>query len=191
MPTATFATLYVNPADAVSFFAGYDNRRNVRLYRDYVNPELAFDDSFRIGEWGGISVAPVRRLRLSADLRQSNGGSAGQARSVTSMASVNGLSTLRVGGQARLTTYTGDMSAGRLASASLEVNPHGLFRLSGNGGQRTTLARGAAPPSRLTWHGADADFGIGRSVYVLLSWYREVDGERRTTQGYLSVSWRF
>ncbi|MHB1311377.1 MAG: hypothetical protein ACYC3L_05095, partial [Gemmatimonadaceae bacterium] len=80
-PTATFATLYVMPVDAVSVFAGYDNRRNVRLYRDYVNPELAFDDSFRIGTWGGVSVAPVRRLRFSADLRQSAGGTAGQARS--------------------------------------------------------------------------------------------------------------
>ena len=110
---------------------------------------------------------------------------------MTGMASVNGLSRLRVGGQARLTTYDGDLSAGRLASGSLEVNPWGLVRLSANAGQRTTLARAGTAPSRLTWHGADADFGIGRSVYVLLSWYREADAERRTTQGYLSLSWRF
>ena len=190
-PTATFATLYLMPVDAVSVFGGYDNRRNVRLYRDYVNPELAFDDSFRVGTWGGISVAPVRRLRLSADLRQSDGGAAGQARSVTGTASVTGITRLRIGGQARLTTYDGDMSAGRLASGSLEVNPWGLFRLSANGGQRTTLARAGVPLSQLTWHGADADFGIGRSVYVLLSWYREADADRRTTQGYMSLSWRF
>jgi hypothetical protein len=191
-PTATFATVYVTPADAISFFAGYDNRRNVRLYRDYINPELSFDDTFRIGEWGGISISPLRRLRLSADLRQSDGGTAGQARSVTGMASVNGLTrVLRIGGQARFTTYDGDMSAGRLASGSLEVNPWGRFRLSGNGGGRTTLARGTVPQSQLTWYGADADFGIGRAVYVLLSWYRESDAERKTNQGYMSLSWRF
>jgi hypothetical protein len=191
MPTASFATLYLSPVDALSLFAGFDNRRNVRLYRDYVNPEIVFDDTFRMGEWGGFSLMPVRQFRLSGDLRQSAGGAAGQARSVTGTASLSGLTRLRLGTQLRFTTYDGDLSAGRLQSASVEASPFGLFRLSLNGGQRTTLARSFSPQATLTWHGADADFGIGRSLYLLLSWYREADAGRKTTQGYLSLSWRF
>jgi hypothetical protein len=42
-PTSTFASLYLRPIDELSIQVGLDNRRNVRLYRDYVNPVTAAD----------------------------------------------------------------------------------------------------------------------------------------------------
>ena len=53
-PTGTFATARYEVTRAVSLNAGYDSRRNVRLYRDAVTPETAFDDAFRQGVWGGL-----------------------------------------------------------------------------------------------------------------------------------------
>jgi hypothetical protein len=44
---------------------------------------------------------------------------------------------------------------------------------------------------RLTWQGFDADFGLGRSVYVLLSAYLEKGDAGRSRQGYAAISWRF
>jgi hypothetical protein len=74
----------------------------------------------------------------------------------------------------------------------VEVNPWSRFRLEASGGTRTDRRPVADTPTRaLTWRGLDADFGLGRSLYVILSAYREQGDAGRSTQGYASISWRF
>ena len=46
-------------------------------------------------------------------------------------------------------------------------------------------------PVRTTWVGFDADAGIGRQWYVMVSTYREVGATDRLLQQYVSLSWRF
>ena len=43
---------------SVSLNAGWDSRRNVRLYRDLVSPATDFDDTYRQGYWGGVEWRP-------------------------------------------------------------------------------------------------------------------------------------
>ena len=75
--TSTFATVRVSPVDAFALSGGFDNRRNVRLYRDWINPEVEFDDSFRRGVWGWRHphgrAAPVCRRRRALEHRRTGG----------------------------------------------------------------------------------------------------------------------
>lgn len=191
-PTATFASVQFSPSRAVALFGGFDNRRSVRLYRDYQNPELAFDDAFREGTWGGVTLAAPRYARLSVDRRDSRGGTSGEANSTTVMGSVYGVTKARLGLRARATSFAGSMSSGQLVSGAVEVDPWGVVRLEANGGARSTTLKGLdAATTRLTWWGVDADIGIGRSLYLMLSTYREKELGRGTLQTYASLSWRF
>lgn len=190
--TSTFLTAQVSATDGVSFYGGFDNRRSVRLYRDQINPEIAFDDAFRQGIWGGTSLTALRRVRLTADARSSSGGPEGTANSYTASLAINRLTPLHLGLRARTTRYSGQQSMGTLSSASVEMAPTATIRLEVSSGLRNTsypLSGQAA--TRLTWTGVDADVGIGRRVYLMLSTYREAGAPDRTTQSYVALSYRF
>ena len=191
-PTASFASVQFTPTRALAISGGIDNRRSVRLYRDYVNPELAFDDAFRAGTWAGVTVSAPRYARLSVDRRDSRGGTSGSANSSTFMGSVSGLSRLRLGLRVRATSFDGALSSGQLVSGAVDIDPWGVLRLEANGGTRTTRQSGSAAGAlKLTWWGVDADIGIGRSLYVMLSTYREQEPGRASMQTYAALSWRF
>lgn len=190
--TSSFVTAQVSASDGVSFSGGFDNRRSVRLYRDFINPEVAFDDGFREGVWGGTSLTFLRRVRFTADVRNSSGGTEGSAKSFTGSLAVTRLTPLHLGLRARTTQYSGAQSTGSLSSASLEINPVNAIRLEVTGGVRnTTYPLSGAPATRLTWTGVDADVGIGRRLYLMLSTYREAGTPDRTIQSYLALSYRF
>jgi hypothetical protein len=194
VPTSTFATVQFSITDALTLDGGVDNRRNVRLYRDYVNPATTFDDSFRQGEWGGATVNLFTRLRLSGEARITSGGPAGTARSYTGTVGVVRLTRFDVGVHARDTHYAGDLSSGDLQSVSLDVSPFDLVHLGATGGvrtsQATTLGMGLGS-SRTSWTSVDADWALGRNVYVIASVYRELGAGFHNAQNFLSISYRF
>jgi hypothetical protein len=190
--TSSFITAQVSASDGVTFSGGFDNRRSVRLYRDFINPEVAFDDGFREGVWGGTSLTFLRRVRLTADVRNSSGGTEGSAKSFTGSLAVTRITPLHLGLRARTTQYSGAQSTGSLSSASVEINPINAIRLEVTGGVRnTTYPLSGAAATRLTWTGVDADIGIGRRLYLMLSTYREAGTPDRTTQSYVALSYRF
>jgi hypothetical protein len=191
-PTATYASVRIAPIRELSINAGYDNRRAVRLYRDFVNPETEFDDSFRQGMWGGASLDLFGHLRFDADTRTNRGGTTGRGNSYTLSGGLTRLSPLRLGVRARSTHYTSDRSDGSLRSASFELSPRGVVRVELNAGERDDkhVVEGVTS-NRLQWFGADADMGLGRSVYLLLSLYRERLEGARNTQSYVALSYRF
>jgi hypothetical protein len=191
-PTSSFITALLSLTDALSLSAGMDKRRNVRLYRDYLTPEITFDDSFRQGEWGGAALNLFGHLRVNADARSSSGVSTGQTQSVTGSFSLYRLTPLQVGMHVRATTFTGTLSDGRLQSASLEVNPFGILRIEVSGGTRdSSRPLDATSATHLTWTGSDADISIGRSVYLMLSTYRESGPTYHSAQSFVSLSYRF
>ncbi len=194
VPTATFATARWSLSDAFSINAGYDNRRSVRLYRDFVDPELEFDDAFRQGGWAGFSINAGRHFRMYTDARQSSGGSSGDAQSYTGSLGLYRMSVLGLGFQLRATQYSGSVAQGQLMSGSLELNPWNKFRLEASSGTRIDTrdpTPTGLPRSRLDWQGLDVDFGIGRSFYVILSGYSEKGDAGRSLQSYAGLSWRF
>jgi hypothetical protein len=44
---------------------------------------------------------------------------------------------------------------------------------------------------RLTWAGGDLDVSVGRSLYLMLSTYRESGMASASRQTYAAVTWRF
>ena len=201
-PTSTFATVTVRPKDELSFQAGIDNRRNVRLYRDFVSPETEFDDAFRAGIWGGASLVVFRTFRVGADARFASGGSAGDASYYTASLGFTPVSRLGIDARLRSTTYSTDGFTGWLHAFSAAASPFGdQFRFELSGGLRTqSLRQGdstvtnpglSSGNNRAQWIGASADVSLGRSWYVLLSGTRDGSGVDLTNQFYGSLVFRF
>ncbi len=193
-PTSTFANFQFTITDALSLNGGVDNRRNVLLYRDFVNPETVFDNSFRQGMWGGATLNLRGRFRLSGEARTTSGGPAGTAQSYTGSVSLMRLTAIDLGAHLRDTHYTGQLSSGDLQSASLEINPFNLVHLEATGGLRTsnaTMLGMGLGSTRTTWSSFDADWAVGRNVYLMLSVYREMGGAFHNSQNFMSVSYRF
>ncbi len=190
-PTSTFATLRVALSRAFSVQGGYDSRRSVRLYRDFLTPDIAFDDAFRRGYWAGAAMS-IPHLYVSADSRISDGLTVGRNQSSTASISLTRITRLGLGLRARGTQYDGPTVSGTLTSASVEADPWGRFRIEATVGRRDDRrAQTGMIPARTTWVGFDADAGIGRSWYLMASSYREVGASERMLQQYLGLSWRY
>lgn len=191
VPTSTFAMLRLGVTQDFHLNVGYDSRRSVRLYRDFLTPEIEFDDSFRKGMWGGASLTALEKIRVSADARRSSGGSAGAAQSYTGTLSVSRLTPMQLGFRTRATTYDGDVTRGSLASGSLEFTPFGALHIEGTSGiRRDRNIADSLSRAPIRWNEVSADAGLGRSIYILLSAYRE-SGGTRTSQAYVAISYRF
>ena len=190
-PTSTFATLRVTVTPALSLQGGYDSRRSVRLYRDFLTPDIAFDDAFRRGYWGGAALS-IPHLYLSVDSRTSDGLTVGRNQSHTATLSMSRITPLQIGGRARATRYDGPAVRGTLTSVSLEIDPWNRLRMEATVGRRNDeSAFDGMIPAKTTWLGLDADAGIGRSWYVMFSSYREIGPSDRLLQSYAGLSWRF
>lgn len=199
-PTSSFATLQVGLGDGVTVNGGFDNRRNVRLYRNYVSPETEFDDAFRQGYWGGATVHWLRPVRFGGDVRASQGGSAGDAVYQTATASVDPVTSARVGARLRSTHFRTATATGWLHSWSASTEPLAVLRLEVNGGARLQRRRATpgdstsvdAPLPDARWIGVAADVSLGRSWYVLVSATRDRGGSATGTQQlYAGIVLRF
>jgi hypothetical protein len=195
-PTSTFATAQLQVTDFVSLYGGFDNRRNVILYRDFVSPETSFDDRFREGVWGGISIAPMHALHIGGDARQSLGGPYGPASSYTGWIATNFAmqGTLRL----RTTKYTSTTMDGWLYAGNVGFSPVWRLRLELNGGLRqehdprlVPTDSTTVPQNMVRWFGLDADVGLSRSWYLLISAMRTTGGLESNDQLYASLSYRF
>lgn len=173
--TSTFATLSLRPAPWVDLYAGMDNRRTVRLYRDREDPETAFDDRFRQGLWGGLTLRPRSHLRLGLDGRASRGGSDSAARphSVTAHLAVDRVTPLLLGLTGRATRFRSAQLQGWLQSATLRARPRPWLGLEGTLGRRADADSTGRTTRTTRWVGLDLDLMFGRGVYVLLSASRD------------------
>jgi len=190
--TSTFAFVQYHVTQDLTLDAGFDNRRNVRLYRDVVNPETAFDDTYRQGAWAGMWLQVARRFRLGLDARSSSGGLAGGAHSYTLSFSADRLTRLAMGLRTRTTYYTSPQLSGVLQSAALGLAPGDRLRVELNGGLRAEQDALAGPGTvAVTWVGADADLTLARAWYVMISATRQRGGVDGYDQVYGGLSFRF
>lgn len=188
-PTGTFASAGVEAVRGVTVHAGFDDRRNVRLWRDRETPETEFDDRARQGVWGGLILEPARILRLSGDVRTQRivGGSDARSWSagVESMRRLPASLRARV----RLSRFDDDLSATDLFAGSLGADPVGAVHVEIGGGVRRTRSAGGLG-EEMTWTTADVDVVAGRRLLLNLSVERD-DGSERVLQTWAGVSWRF
>ena len=206
--TSQYATGLLHPVRWLAFNAFYDNRRNVRLYRDTQNPETAFDDAYRQGYGGGVQLLSYG-VRLGGDWRRSTGGTAGRADSYTGTIGTDPVTRLRLTVAGRATWYQnlqnlGDTTTttavalhtrGRLYSWWLGGDPIDRLHVDLTGGMRREDNPGTATLQTSTWYGLSLDASVARAWFVSFSGFRQTDpanpGTNITTQLYGSVTWRF
>ncbi len=189
--TSTYLSTSLRPSRWLAFNVAYDNRRSVRLYRDAVNPATSFDDAYRKGIWSGIALTG-KKIRVSGDVRLSDGGSSGTATAYTGTLGFNRITPLHLNLTGRGTTYHNTNQDGTIFTGRLGGDLMTAVHLDLNAGVRNEDAPLAIPSHRqITWSGLDADVSLARAWYLSLSGQREHAPEGTTTQLYASLSWRF
>jgi hypothetical protein len=187
--TSTFATVRYRASDGIDLQAGFDNRRNVLLYRDVINPVTTFDDAFRQGVWAGMYLRFARRYVVGLDARRSSGGVAGTADAVTATFGADRVAGTIVGLRARTTYYHSPALDGWLQSASLAAYP-GVMHIELSGGLRNERERFALATSTTSWIAGDLDVSLARAWYLMVSGTVE-SGPERTSQLYGGFNVRF
>jgi hypothetical protein len=189
--TSTYATATLRVGRRVTVNAGYDNRRNARLYRDVTTPAAAFDDAYRLGAWGGVSFA-ARGVHLGADVRTTLGGPGGRAIAYTASGGVTRTVLLPLALSARSTRYESPLGAGWLHDASVGFDPLAPLHMELSGGvRRERDPMDARARRNVAWYGADLDVGISHSWYLLASGYRETAAGERVAGLFVTLAYRF
>jgi hypothetical protein len=172
--TSTFASANAPLTKWFALSAGYDNRRNVRLYRDRLTPETEFDDTYRQGAWvgGQFSIGP--RARLGGDTRANAGG--GRSNSWSIHGEAWGLGPLRASLHGRYSQFTDTGLDSRLQSMGLAFEPFRLSRVDVSGGVRSTRNLALSVDEREQWVSIDTDLTFGRAWYLGAGWERDHGG---------------
>lgn len=190
--TNSFISLLYRMTELVDFRAGYDDRRNPRLYRDRLTPVAAFDATYREGVWAGTSVRIARRWRVGLDYRASSGENAGDADSYTITLGASGLTRRAVGFNLRSTRYENPRLEGWIhsLSASLAISARismGLFA----GLRDEENLQIAGVENSVTWFGIEFEVPFDRHWFLLISAEHSEGDFSEIDQGYLALSCRF
>jgi hypothetical protein len=189
--TGTFATTNVRVGPALSLRAGYDNRRNVWLYRDRTTPENLFDDRYRQGGWGGALLDVAHHLRLTGDARTSSIAGAQRQNGWTGGVEGYRIAALNLALRARYSRLTGSGLENSLASYGAGLDPLGWAHVEVTGGQRTTRDPLAGIQERSRWLGGDLDVTLPGRAYLNASYEDDSGGSSPMRQAYFGLSWRF
>lgn len=190
--TGTFLSLLVRAGDVVRIRAGYDDRRNVRLYRDYVDPATTFDDSHRRGAWLGMGFEAPRHFRAGLEAKRTMGGDRGDADVYGATWSFGSYGRAAFSIDGRHTHYTNDLLDGWLHAVGIGVDLGARVRLGLTGGIRDEDDRtGFGTTSRVNWYAFDLDAPIGRRWFLTLSADRSDGDGEAIDQVYVTTTFRF
>jgi hypothetical protein len=191
-PTSTFISLRFRAADSVDLLAGYDNRRNVRLYRDHVTPLTRFDDVFRRGVWAGVQATPGNHVRLGLAARTYGGGAAGSADSITVTAALTNLTSRNAFVGFRSTRYENMTLEGWLHSleGALDLGQRVRFIVQGGVRNDESLINPLLS-DEVTWYGIDLDIDLYRRLYLTIAVERSKGDFEEVGQFYGTIAYRF
>jgi hypothetical protein len=190
--TSTFVNVNFRAGEAWTFNAGYDNRRNVRLYRDRITPETEFDDAYRNGVWAGATVRIAERFRIGVDVRERGGGESGGVDGYTLVLGTERLTRLGLDFHSRSSRYTNASVEGWLHSLSMGIAPGHRVHVALTGGVRDEVNLvDPASTGRLNWYGLDFDLILGRRWLFMTLLERSQSDLEANTQIYSSISYRF
>ncbi len=190
-PTSIFGTVRFRVTQQFTLSAGIDSRRNVLLYRDYIDPLIEFDDAFREGYWaarrGVVPLADGGRERALRPRRRRRG------RRVVLAAPRVVAAPDRVARRRRprdLLQQRASEGAAVLAGAgSVDHADHPRSaRRRHAPGDRTALD---VPETQLLWYGLNFDIAFGRHWLYLLSFEQTTGGIEDNRQLFTSFSYRF
>ncbi len=194
-PTATFAIARYRVSDYLTLNAGYDDRRNVILYREFENPETEFDDDNRQGLWGGADVNFLQRFRAGVNYRGNSGGDNGTSDSYTLTLGARDLFPFHLDIGARSTRFENDTMEGWLNSLNLYLPLGRRTQFSVYGGLRQDEYVEALSPDLVSqdlfWYGAEMNLRFGKSWFFLISLERNSGDVEDFDQLYTMLSYRF
>lgn len=185
-PTSTFANLQLQLFTGVSLTGGFDNRRSVRLGNEFA--DTVFDDTFRRGVWAGFGVRFARHFQATVDARTNHDSSSGTANAVTVALDADRLTRFGMSARTRSTRYTTPTREGWLNSVSIGAEPFGRGSLQLTAGWRSEQG---STPTRINWLAVDMDASLLRSVFIIVSAYRERGGIEGHDLLYTGASFRF
>jgi hypothetical protein len=191
-PTSTFASLHFRAGETVTFRAGYDNRRRVRLYRDRVTPVTQFDDSYRQGGWVGADFRLGDHMAIGGDARIAQGGPVGEADGYSARLGWDRLTRHNLSIRARTTRFTNDTSEGWLhaVTTGLDFGSRAHLELAG-GVIEETYDLDPTLDTDTTWMAIDLDLILGRRWYLQISGESNRSDNADNDQFYTSLTWRF
>jgi hypothetical protein len=191
-PTSTFAMMRLQVAKPLSLNMGYDDRRNVRLYRDYISPVTQFDDLYRSGGWIGASLEAGPHMRLDSDFRKRGGGPADRSNAWSSGVQFMRMGIWNLTFRGRYSEYNSSTLISRLTSFGASVDPVGSVHLEGSGGTRSSINTGFTSASEnVVWFSGDLDLTLARRWYVNANIEQDRGTVSNITQEYVGLSWRF
>ncbi len=190
-PTSTFLSMRVPFGERVAVNSGFDNRRNVRLYRDRETPETSFDDHYRQGAWAGLSVQPASKLRVSGELRRNDGSESDRATSWSASAEAWRLTALQLTLRARTSRYDGSTQDSQLHSFGIGLDPHPGWHSELGGGLRMTDDALSLGTEREGWESASLDVSLARRWYANASVEHNHGDAGTTWQPFAGLSVRF
>jgi hypothetical protein len=190
--TSTYLHLGYRVSRGFSLRSGYDNRRNIRLYRDHITPETEFDDSFRTGMWVGFTQRFANRYRFGLDAKTNSSETSEPANSYTLTLGANRISRANLSLNYRGTYLTNERLEGWLHSLNSSISAGRRTRLSVIAGLREdTNLIDEALSQQLIWYGLGVDLSVGRHWFVQLSGERTEGELEKNDQGYFSTTYRF
>ena len=185
--TSTFATVRLAVGTHVALLSGYDNRRNVRLWRDRETPETEFDDRYRQGAWAGGSVDWNELLASSAEFRGGTGPDESKTWSVHS--ELHRATRWHLVLRGRWSRFTSPETGSTLWTGAAGLDPGARSHLEFSGGARSTRDEVSGFEDTETWYGVDLDLALGQRWYLTCGyeWLTGVAGDTRQAQAGLSV----
>jgi hypothetical protein len=188
--TSTFASARLALTDDWDLNTGYDNRRNVRLWRDRETAETQFDDRYRQGAWAGMGWHIANRLRLGGELR-SNGGGFDRADSWSTSADLHRIGARGLSLRARYAQYRSDPNDSRLASYGVALDPLPAAHLSWTFGERHLSQPQFGLETSTRWQSVGLDYTFLRRWYATVSFERDRGDSEDMTQFDAGLSRRF
>ena len=190
--TNSFTTVRYRFSDAFSLNAGYDDRRNPRLYRDYITPETEFDDRHRQGLWAGADGRVGAHFSWGLSGRRSTYDEGGDSSSYTILLGAHRLTAWGLGVRARSTSYTNDFVEGWMHSLSVDADLSSWSHLEIHGGVRDeTIVDPTVLDDKLTWYGVEWDVVLKRSWLFGLSYEQSQHEYEGSDQLYAFLTYRF
>jgi hypothetical protein len=187
--TSTFIAGRQAFGPTVTFDAGFDNRRSVRLARDLETPETTFDDRFRQGGWTGLTWEPKRWMRLGGAGRWSAGPPhASSAYTGTFQVRSTGSADLAL--RLRATQVQGNSDAW-MEVIEGEWNRNAIGRLVLRAGWENWDDANNITTTANAWQGLELERPLGRKIYgFAYGEHRDGDGGR-VNQGQFGLSYLF
>jgi hypothetical protein len=179
-PTSTFLMMRLAPIRWLGINTGYDNRRNVRLYRDRTTPADQFDDAYRQGAWAGGDCEVLGRFRISGETRINRG--AERSQSWSGGAEAYRITSFNIALRGRISEFAGSSVTSRLILGGLGFDPVPRAHVEMAGGMRGTRLAPATTFDDQQWESINLDLSLGRRWYMNSGFERDHGGSGGSTQ---------